>query len=93
MTLHVGAASVTAIAVPTGYVIDDGANVALYAGNPLGFGKAVMLDRYDLVLLSSAGVPSGCTVTVNPAETMCPVSRFMVREIRRWRRRWTSCSQ
>ena len=61
--------SVTAIAVPTGCVVDDGANVALY-GNPLGFGKAVMLDRYDLVLLSSASVPSGCTVTVNPGRTL-----------------------
>ena len=69
MTLHVGAASVTAIAVPTGYVIDDGANVALYAGNPLGFGKAVMLDRYDLVLLSSAWKAARSTTTAPTLST------------------------
>ena len=64
--------SVTVVrSVPSGYVIDDGARVAIFGSNPLGLGTSLTLSRYDLVVLDcTAGIPSGCTVTVNPGRTL-----------------------
>ena len=60
----------TARKVPTDFAVRPGAEVALQGANPLGFGDAVTLADYDLLVLSVDAIPSTCTVTVNPGRTL-----------------------
>ena len=60
----------TARKVPTDFTVKPGAEVALQGTNPLGFGDAVTLADYDLLVLSTNAIPSTCTVTVNPGRTL-----------------------
>ena len=60
----------TARTLPSSFEIASGATVALQGSNPLRMGSAFALTDYDIVVLSRASIPSGCTISVSPGRTL-----------------------
>lgn len=60
----------TARTLPSSFEVAPGANVALQGTNPLGLGSSFALADYDVVVLTRASIPNGCTVTVPPGRTL-----------------------